>query len=142
MEAQNTLGTPQSILNSISLPYTSSLIQSRVIQDVYSQQGETNDVLGLTKLIFHYLELTSGQIVGLFKDDRLNPKILSTSEPLIKQSLSWTKLKDRNKFALFLQPGQLNTTAASLSEVVLRFICFVNVYLLRMRHIGNSVENI
>ena len=69
MEAQNTLGTPQSILNSISMPYTSSLIQSRVLQDVYSQQGDTNDVLGITKLIFHYLELTSGEIVGLFKDD-------------------------------------------------------------------------
>ena len=69
MEAQNTLGTPQSVLNSISCPYTSSLIQSRVIQDVYSQQGDTNDVLGLTKLIFHYLELTSGEIVGLFKDN-------------------------------------------------------------------------
>ena len=60
MEAQNTLGTPQSILNSISQPYTSSLIQSRVILDVYSQQEEINVVLGLTKLIFHHLELTSG----------------------------------------------------------------------------------
>ena len=79
---------------------------------------------------------------GAIKDDRFNPKILSTSEPLIKQSLSWTELNDRSKFALFLQQGQLNTTEASLSEVVLRFVCFVNVYLLRMRQIGNSVEKI
>ena len=127
MEAQNTLGTPQSVLNSISMPYTSSLIQSRVLQDVYSQQGDTNDVLGLTKLIFHYLELTSGEIVGLFKDDKLNPKQLATSEPLIKQSLSWTELNEKSKFALFLQQGQLNTSESSISEVVLRFVCFVNV---------------
>ena len=67
MEAQNTLGTAQSVLNSISLPYTSSLIQSRVIQDVYSQQGETNDVLRLTKLIFHHLELNQVKLWGCLK---------------------------------------------------------------------------
>ena len=66
---------------------------------------------------------------GAIKDDRLNPKIFSTSEPLIKQSLSWTDFNDKSKFALFLQQGQLNTSEASLSEVILRFVCIVNVYL-------------
>ena len=83
MEAQNTLGTPQSILNSISQPYTSSLIQSRVILDVYSQQEEINVVLGLTKLIFHYLELTSGHrrtwwsIIGGGRRDSFPHRLLS-----------------------------------------------------------------
>ena len=62
--------------------------------------------------------------------------------PFIKQSLSWTDLNDKSKFALFLQQGQLNTSEASLSEVILRFVCFVNLYLLRMRQIGNSVDKI
>ena len=67
---------------------------------------------------------------------------MATSEPLIKQSLSWTELNDKCKFALFLQQGQLNTSEGSLSEVVLMFVCFVNVYLLKMRQISKSVQKI
>ena len=84
MEAKNTLGTPECELNSITELYTSDLLKFRVINDIYKQEGD--DILGVTKLIFNCLEITTDQVVGLFAQDRLNPQILALADPLVKQA--------------------------------------------------------
>ena len=105
MEAKNFLGTPKCKLNDITEPYTSDLLKFRVINDVFKQEG--GDILGITKLIFNYLEITTDQVVGLFAQDRLNPQVLALADPLVKQAISWTILNNKTKYALFVRQGSL-----------------------------------
>ena len=90
MEAKNLLGTPKCKLNDISQPYTSDHLKHRVINDVCKQEG--GDILGIKKLIFNYLEITTDQVVGLFTEDGINSQVLAFADPLVKQAISWTIL--------------------------------------------------
>ena len=83
MGTKNLLGTPNCKLNDISQPYTSDLLKHRVINDVF-KQGDV-DILGITKLVFNYLQITTDQVVGLFHQDGINPQILALADPLVKQ---------------------------------------------------------
>ena len=135
MEAKNTLGTPECKLNDITELYTSDLLKFRVINDIYKQEGE--DILGITKLIFNYLEITTDQVVGLFAQDRLNSQVLALADPLVKQAI----LNSKTKYALFVHRGSLSTDG-TIAETLLPFVSFVNVFLIRVRQIRQVVTNI
>jgi len=97
--------------------------------------------LGITKLIFNYLEITTDQVVGLFQQDGLNPQILALTEPLVKQAISWTDMNDKSKYALFVRQGSLGTNDR-VAETMLLFVSFVNVFLVRVRQIKLIVAEI
>ena len=65
-------------------------MKHKVINVVFKQEG--GDILGITKLIFNYLEITTDQVVGLFTEDRINSQVLAFADPLVKQAISWTIL--------------------------------------------------
>ena len=83
--------------------------------------------MGIAKLIFNYLEITTDQVVGLFAQDGLNPYVLALVDPLVKQEISWTILK----YALFVRQGSLGLDA-TVAEMMRLFISFVNVFLIRV----------
>ena len=73
LEIEIFLGTSRSLLENLPQIYTSSILQSRVLGDIFRENdlGKTPQILTISKLIFIYLDLTSNEAVGLFRNNRL-----------------------------------------------------------------------
>ena len=60
---ENLLGTDRSLLQNIHLPYTTTLLQSRVLNDIF-RQNEPH-ILSISKLIYLYLDLTLSEAASI-----------------------------------------------------------------------------
>ena len=95
----------------------------------------------ISKLLFHYLDCTSKEVLGMFKQNRLEKESLSEGIVLAIQAISWTELNNKDNFRAFIRQENLPQNG-SLIETLLLFNSFLNVYLHRLGEITKIVKTI
>ena len=96
-------------------------------------------ISAISKLIFNYLDLTNGESVGLFKENKLKAEALTVGNGLSIQALSWTDLNVKEAFRHFISQGKF-PGESSIVEILLLFNSFLNCFLLRLKDISKLIK--
>ena len=69
MSFDNLLGTEKAALENLGpSPYTSVTLQNRVLGDIF-KENNSPQILVISKLLFHYLNCSSKDVIGMFKQN-------------------------------------------------------------------------